>query len=155
MTKTIFKTVLFTLLTSAFLYSCSNSPEEKVADANENLEEAKTNLQEADLELAQARLDSAEYESFKQEMNIKILDNERKIAQLKVELKTEKKEVRDKYESGIKDLEKKNAEMKDQVKDFKTGTSQKWDDFKLSVNQRMDSIGKSLSEMSQRNINKK
>jgi hypothetical protein len=52
-------------------------------------------------------------------------------------------------------LEKKNAEMKDQVKDFKTGTSQKWDDFKLSVNQRMDSIGKSLSEMSQRNINKK
>jgi hypothetical protein len=63
--------------------------------------------------------------------------------------------VRDKYESGIKDLEKKNAEMKDQVKDFKTGTSQKWDDFKLSVNQRMDSIGKSLSEMSQRNINKK
>lgn len=63
--------------------------------------------------------------------------------------------MRDKYESGIKDLEKKNAEMKDQVKDFKTGTSQKWDDFKLSVNQRMDSIGKSLSEMSQRNINKK
>jgi molybdopterin converting factor small subunit len=154
MKTTILKLALFGFIGGAVMVSC-NSPEQKVANANEGVTEAKAGMVEADKALAQAKLDSAaDYATFKKDEEIKLKENEVKIAQLKAELKTEKKEIQEKKEKEIAALQEKNETMKTRMNEFKAGASDKWAAFKLGFNKDMDELGKSISSMAENNMKK-
>jgi hypothetical protein len=145
-------TLLMLLATAVTTTSCTNSPankEEKVENAQESLVKAKA-------ELDQARADSIyEYNRFKEEAEAKFIENDRKIAELKERLVEERKETRAEYEKNVNALEEKNAKLRKRIEENKEGAKDKWDAFKLSVNQEIDELGKSISSMAEKNMKNK
>ena len=51
-------------------------------------------------------------------------------------------------------LEMKNAELKHKIEDYKQGPEQKWELFKIDFNKDVDDLGKSISNMAERNMKK-
>jgi len=128
------------------LISCNGSSEQKAKE----VEDAKTELGEAMKDLDRARVDSAnEYIAFKSECEIKLDENCRKIADLKSELKKEKKGIHDKYEKRLDDLDQKNSKLKVSIKEYKEGTKSRWEVFKNNFNHDMDELSQMLSGISE------
>ena len=119
-----------------------NSPKQKA----EKLENAEENVIEAQQELNEAVIDSTnEYDRFKAESEAKLIANDVKIAALKDQLKTDKKEIRTKYEKQLTELEQKNAKLKSNIAEYKETDKSKWEKFKVSFNEDLDALGKAIS----------
>ncbi len=119
-----------------------NSPKQKA----EKLENAEENVIEAQQELNEAVIDSTnEYDRFKAESEAKLIANDVKIAALKDQLKTDKKEIRTKYEKQLTELEQKNAKLKSNIAEYKETDKNKWEKFKVSFNEDLDALGKAIS----------
>ncbi len=147
MSKNIFKAIVFVLI-AATLGSCSNSPEQKA----QNVEEAKTDLVVAKKELQQARLDSMkEYLNFKEASERKLNDNDAQIATLKYQIKSQKAEMQMDYNKQLEVLTQKNENLKAGIRNYKESTKEKWETFKMNFNEDLDSLGRTISMMSQKN----
>ena len=119
-----------------------NSPKQKA----EKLENAEENVIEAQQELNEAVIDSTnEYDRFKAESEAKLIANDVKIAALKDHLKTDKKEIRTKYEKQLTELEQKNAKLKSNIAEYKETDKSNWEKFKVSFNEDLDALGKAIS----------
>ena len=119
-----------------------NSPKQKA----EKLENAVENVIEAQQELNEAVIDSTnEYDRFKAESEAKLIANDVKIAALKDQLKTDKKEIRTKYEKQLTELEQKNAKLKSNIAEYKETDKSNWEKFKVSFNEDLDALGKAIS----------
>ena len=119
-----------------------NSPKQKA----EKLENAEENVIEAQQELNEAVIDSTnEYDRFKAESEAKLIANDVKIAALKDQLKTDKKEIRTKYEKQLTELEQKNAKLKSNIAEYKDIDKSNWEKFKVSFNEALDALGKAIS----------
>ena len=119
-----------------------NSPKQKA----EKLENAEENVIEAQQELNEAVIDSTnEYDRFKAESEAKLIANDVKIAALKDQLKTDKKEIRTKYEKQLTELEQKNAKLKSNIAEYKETDKSNWEKFKESFNEDLDALGKAIS----------
>lgn len=152
MKKNILKVAIIAGITTFGLMACNETPKDKevkVEEAAENLEEAQQNLENATTDSIN------EYAQFKQESEMKIQENEQKIAELKVKMTSDKKDLKIKYEKKIAELETKNNNAKVKLNDYKEGSETSWSSFKQSLNEEMDEIGKSISEMAQKNLDKK
>ena len=124
--------------------ACCNSPKQKA----EKLENAEENVIEAQQELNEAVIDSTnEYDRFKAESEAKLIANDVKIAALKDQLKTDKKEIRTKYEKQLTELEQKNAKLKSNIAEYKETDKSNWEKFKVSFNEDLDALGKAISGM--------
>jgi septal ring factor EnvC (AmiA/AmiB activator) len=143
MKTTILKMTFLGAITAAAMTSCNNSPDQKVVEAKQ--------------ELNQARLDSsADYIKFKEEADMKLKENDRKIADLKEKLKKERKETREKYDKQIEELDQKNTTLKTRVKEYKKEEDKtRWESFKDSFNKDMDDLGKSISRTAEKNRDNK
>lgn len=147
MSKNIFKAIVFVFI-AATLGSCTNSPEQKA----QNVEEAKTDLVVAKQELQQARLDSMkEYLNFKEASERKLKDNDAQIATLKYQIKSQKTEMQMDYNKQLEVLTQKNENLKTGIRNYKESTKEKWETFKMNFNVDLDSLGKTISMMSQKN----
>ena len=114
----------------------------------EKLENAEENVIEAQQELNEAVIDSTnEYDRFKAESEAKLIANDVKIAALKDQLKTDKKEIRTKYEKQLTELEQKNAKLKSNIAEYKETDKSNWEKFKVSFNEDLDALGKAISGM--------
>lgn len=132
--------------TSALVVSCTSSSE-KVENADANVTEAKQ-------ELAEAQSDyTKEVVVFKQETNEKITANEVVIADLKKRMSEVKKEEKATYIERIAELEKKNADLKIRMENYKEDGNDKWESFKREFNHDMDELGKSLNDLTVDNKN--
>lgn len=121
-----------------------NSPKQKA----EKLENAEENVIEAQQELNEAVIDSTnEYDRFKAESEAKLIANDVKIAALKDQLKTDKKEIRTKYEKQLTELEQKNAKLKSNIAEYKETDKSNWEKFKVNFNEDLDALGKAISGM--------
>jgi DNA anti-recombination protein RmuC len=150
MKTNILKLSLITCLSSAAIIGCS-TPHEKVEDAKVNVTDANNNLEQAKLDSVNIAAEQAQYRIEKQA----ILDaNDQKIAELKKEVKTENKQIREKYEKSINALEEQNEAMKAKMKDYKETTKDKWQDFKDGFNKDIDELGKSISALSKKSPKK-
>jgi len=128
------------------MISCTNSPTKKA----EVLEDAKDNVLVAEQDLNQAVSDSInEYTRYKMEAETKLIENDLKIAALKNNMKAEKIEVRTKYEKELNELEKKNANLKVSISEYKEDDVNKWEKFKELVNQDIEEIKLAISRMSE------
>jgi hypothetical protein len=87
---------------------------------------------------------------------LKLQANDDKIAELKAKMTSDKKDLKIKYEKKINELEMKNNNLKTKLKDRKDGDSEtSWASFKQTINEEMDEVGKSISEMAQKNMESK
>ena len=143
--KRSFVTALFCLT----LLGCNNSPAAKEKDLNDATED----LVDAKEDLDEAKNDSIEdFKEYKDSILLKLEANEKVITdlKLKINLKTASERRVDQIE--IERLEKRHEVLRQKIENYKPGLEQQWDLFKVDFNKELDDLGKSLSRMSERNM---
>ncbi|MCU4189164.1 hypothetical protein M9Q43_08310 [Flavobacterium sp. HXWNR29] len=147
----IIKTILTTSIIGLFMTSCNNSPTAKEADVKEATED----LIDAEADLDQAEFDSInDFNTFKESIQIKLAENQSVINDLKSKISSKGKVNRDIDEVEINKLEKRNTELKLKIENYEQGPEQKWALFKVDFNNELDDLGKSISNMADRNKKK-
>lgn len=135
------------LLGSAFAPSFGQEPDKQSEKARENLKEAKEEVVEAKQELKEAKRDSiAEFNEFKKESELKIKENDKSIADLKI--KISKMNAKDKADNQkkISALEEKNTKLKYRLNNYKIEEKGKWTSFKSEFNHDMSELGNALKD---------
>lgn len=149
--KISFLSLLISVTFTASLLSCSDTTQQKA----EKVEDAKVQLQDAKQNLSQARQDSANnYAVFKTAADAQLAANGKTIADLKVKMINDRAEIREKYQKELDAMNDENQFLKDKMDNYKEISSVKWASFKLGFNQDMDALGKSISGLANRNMNK-
>src|ERR1700741_2038982 len=88
-----------------------------------------------------------DYKKYKKETEKKILENEKKIADLKIKKLDGTKEENERYTKKVAALEEKNRELKKRINDYPNSKNAKWDSFKREFNHDMDELGKALKDL--------
>jgi len=88
-----------------------------------------------------------DWHDFKVDAGIKINENEKRIGELKVKIKTSGKEFKVKYNKEVVVLEHKNADLKKKLNKFKYESKDKWEGFKQGFNHDMDVVRKKLADL--------
>ena len=147
----ILKTILTTSIIGLFMTSCNNSPTAK----EEDVKEATQDLIDAEADLDQAEYDSiSDFNTFKESIQLKLVENQNVIDDLKLKITSKGKVERDIDEVEINKLEKRNTDLRLKIENYKQGPEQKWELFKVDFNNELDDLGKSISEMADRNKKK-
>lgn len=132
------------------LASCQNSTEKKIENAEEELLDEKMDVAEAKQDLQEARTDSGEFLDLKSKWDNRINENELKIAELKVKAKDQKTEIRNEYERQLSDLQAENNRINNQIRDYRVENGQNLKAFKLSLDQDLDKLEKSIATIANR-----
>ncbi len=147
----ILKTILTTSIIGLFMTSCNNSPTAK----EEDVKEATQDLIDAEADLDQAEYDSiSDFNTFKESIQLKLVENQKVIDDLKLKITSKRKVERDIDEVEINKLEKRNTDLRLKIENYEQGPAQKWALFKVDFNNELDDLGKSISEMADRNKKK-
>ncbi len=147
----ILKLVLLAAIVSMIYISCNNSPKAK----EENLNEAKDEVVDAKADLVESTKDSInDFKKYKESIEKKLVENDKVIADLKSKNNSKDISTKELYVNQLDKLEKKNAELKHKIEDYKEGPEQKWELFKVDFNKDVDDLGKSISNIAQRNMKK-
>lgn len=135
------------LLAGITVVSCESSAT-KAKTAEDNLRIAEENLKQTQIEAdaeAQRIAEAEEWEIFKAETQVKIMENETRIAELKVKLKKPGKVLDPIYVSRIEALENTNEELQKRLSNYEASQSD-WAIFKAEFNSDMDKLIKSIKE---------
>lgn len=130
----------FVYVTGALLTSCNNSSE-KVENAEKNVAQANVDLVKANDEYA------ADLAKYKQEADDKFNANMKSIEEFNMRIEHDKKEAKADYKKKIAELEQKNTDMKKKMDEYKAEGKEKWETFKTEFSNEMDSLGKSLKDL--------
>jgi len=146
MKKTIISLVVVaTLISGAIFTGCGPSTPREDA--------AKTEVLEANEELKDARkaATAEEWKAFKDESELKIRDNEVRIAELKSKIKKSGKELDALYNKKIDALEQQNKDMKARIDVYEKNNKSDWESFKREFNHDLDKLGKALKDLTVNN----
>jgi outer membrane murein-binding lipoprotein Lpp len=145
MKKTIISLVVTTLISGAIFTGCGPSTAKEDA--------AKTEVKEAreDLKDAQKAATAEEWKAFKDESELRIRDNEVRIAELKVKIKKSGKDLDALYEKKIDALEQQNKDMKARIDVYERNNKSDWESFKREFNHDIDELGKALKDLTVNN----
>ena len=141
-TLTIF--AITTLVLGMNLSSCSSAADD-VKDAKEDVDEANQDLDKAKEEL---KLDM---EVYRAETIEKVLENERLIAEKRKLIETDKSALKAAHQKEIIDLETRNKELKDKLKNYKGEGKENWEDFKKEFSHDIIEIGEAIKDLSVNN----
>jgi outer membrane murein-binding lipoprotein Lpp len=148
MKKQIYALAVTALMAGTIFTSCQSSTE-KVADAKEEVKEAKQELkeerQDANAE-AQKAADAEAWRIFKAETEVKIKDNDARIAELKVRKAKPGKVLDPLYAKQIEGLEKRNRDLNARIDNYVPGQTN-WEAFKSEFNHDMDELGQALKDL--------
>lgn len=125
----------------AFIAIGCSSPAEKVENAQDQVVEANNNLDTA------IKNYQADMNAYRIETVNRIAANELAIAKFNVKIANEKKEAKADYLKKIAVLEKRNADMKVKLQDYKDDGGSKWKTFKLEFGKEMDDLGESIKDL--------
>jgi len=145
MKKSLLKIATIALLATTFITSCQDSTK-KETEAREDVEEARTELNDAKTELANERKAATEQEwqSFKESTNTTINQNEKRIMELRAQMKKTGQAMDEQYARKINELEEKNREIKEKINAYQNDANDDWEAFKKEYNSDMDDLGRSL-----------
>ncbi|MEI7508686.1 MAG: hypothetical protein WCJ62_04400 [Flavobacterium sp.] len=147
----VFKLIILAAIVGMVYISCNNSPKQK----EEKLNDAKNEVLDAKEDLAKSKLDSiGDFNKYKESIENKLVENEKKITELKAKNTSKDKSSHLLYVNQLDKLEMKNSELKHKIEDYKQGPEQKWELFKIDFNKDVDDLGKSISNMAERNMKK-
>ncbi len=145
------KMVVLAAVVSMTTISCNNSTKEK----EEHLTEAKEKVADAKEDLAKSTQDSiSTFNKYKESIEKKLEANENRIATLKATNSSKDKSTQAMYIKQLDKLEMKNKDLKHKIEDYKEGPEQKWELFTINFNKDVDDLGKSISNMAERNMKK-
>lgn len=117
----------------------------KSAQQKENT--AKANVVEANQDLKDTKiLNANEWLTFKTESQAKIADNEKRIADLKIEMNKPGKTFDGIYRTRIEKLEAKNVELKTKLNNY-DGNETEWKTFQSDFNRDMKEIGNNIKDL--------
>ena len=149
MNKTIITLAVTSMLVAGSVFTSCKSPaqkedaaEAKVEDAQQDLNAAQDKADAATLKVATAE----EWTAFKNESEIKIRDNEIRIAELKAKMKKPGKVFDSMYEKRIDTLEQQNRDLRIRMDTYEKSQSD-WETFKAEFNHDMDELGKALKDL--------
>ncbi|MFZ4106278.1 hypothetical protein [Flavobacterium sp.] len=147
----LLKITLLAAIISFVFISCNNSPKDK----EKNLNDAMDKVQEAKEELSNSTLDSiSDFQKYKSSIETKLVENEKIIANLKSNNTSKDESTKKLYRNQLDKLKMKNEELKAKIENYKESPEQKWELFKVDFNKDMDDLGKSISNMAERNMKK-
>lgn len=152
MKKSIYALAATMFVAGSILSGCS-SQDKKVENAEMKVQDAKSDVKDAKEDLAQAQQGSAisDFQKFKNESNEEINANERRIADLKIEIKNEKIKARERDEKKIDALEKKNHELKEKLEAYHNDGKSDWQEFKTEFKHDLSGLGKAFKDITVRN----
>jgi len=142
--------IFFLAISSSFV-SCQSNQDSLDNNALETeIEQNKERQNQA--ETAQIH---ADYAAFKADANLKIADNERKIASLKVKLSNTDGEapLDNLRASRIESLEKQNAGLRLRLDQYESNPTE-WEKFKSEFNHDMNNFQKAFDDLGKDNVNK-
>jgi hypothetical protein len=149
MNKTIITIAVTSMLVAGSVFTSCKSPAQKedaaqakVDDAQEDLNSAQDKADAATLKVATAE----EWKIFKNESEIKIRDNEIRIAELKAKMKKPGKVFDSMYEKKIDRLEQQNRDLRVRIDSYEKSQSD-WETFKTEFNHDMDELGNALKDL--------
>jgi chromosome segregation ATPase len=125
--------------------ACNNSSEKKVESAREDVNDAKQDLQKAQNNY------NEEWQKFHDDARIRIDENNNRIAEYRVKIKTEKQDVRDRDEKRIAELETRNHNLQVKLDSYKDDGNSNWDSFKREFNHDMDELGHAIGDIFKNN----
>lgn len=97
--------------------------------------------------------DTSGYKAFRADMEKKIDENDKKIAELKAKKHEGTQEVKDKYNKKVSDLEQKNKDLRKRITEYKeTNDKSKWESFKREFKHDMKEMGQSLKDLGKDNV---
>jgi predicted RNase H-like nuclease (RuvC/YqgF family) len=152
MKKSIFTFATAMFVTGTMLTGCY-SDAEKVENAEQKLHEANSDVKDARQDLAETQQTVAisEFQQFKNESNEEINNNERRITELRIEMKTASKEDRKRDEKKIDALEKENHELKVRLEAYNDDGKSDWKKFKTEFRHDLDGIGQAFKDITVKN----
>jgi hypothetical protein len=142
MKKTIITLAVVVSVVSGTLFTACGPATPKEEAAKDQVQQAKDELKDA-----QKAATAEEWQAFKDESEVKIKDNEIRIAELKAKIKKSGKELDALYEKKIEALEQQNKDMKARISAYETNKKSDWESFKREFNHDMDELGKALKDL--------
>ncbi len=157
MKKEFFIFAMATIVLLGTILTGCKSPAQKVEDAQTAVGEAKDDLRDAKQNAnTQAEMDARdkEWKTFKQESELKIKDNETRIAELRAKIKESGKDIDAAYEKNINALDQKSKNLRNKIETYAYDNNMNsWDAFKREFNRDMDEIGKAFKDLVDNNKN--
>jgi hypothetical protein len=141
-------TVSAMLISGAFFTSCK-SPAQKEDAAKAKVEDAKKDLNAAQNNSnaeAQKVATAEEWKTFKSKSEVRIRDNEIRIAELTAKMKKPGKIFDSMYEKKIDAIEQQNRDLRARMDAYEKSHSD-WESFKTEFNHDMDELGKALKDI--------
>ena len=133
--------IIISLLVGFVLTSCKINQENKVTDAKENVKQAQQDLKNVQSE------NDKEWRQFKKDAELKIKANEDRIDEFKAETKKAGNKLKNKYEQEVAVLEQKNIELKRKLSEYNYEGKDKWQQFKIELNDDIEVVGNSIKDL--------
>jgi hypothetical protein len=146
MKKNIISLVLVSsLISAAVLTGCRPSTSREEA--------AQAELKQAKIELAEAQraANATEWQSFKDESEIKIKDNAVRISSLKLKITKSGKALDKLYQEKVEALELQNKALEAKMNDYEKTGKNNWQSFKREFNHDMDELGNAMKDLTTNN----
>lgn len=140
---------LILLVVAGSLFTGCLSSEEKKAKADAQVVAAQDNLTEVQNNaevVAEKAATAAELKTFKLESNLKIKNNEAKIAELKLKINNDGPIHDEVYARQVDSLEFKITNLKKRMGDYEKSHSD-WTKFKIAFNRDLDELGNTLKRI--------
>lgn len=134
------KSILILAILAGIIFTSCKSAAQKETAAKQNLVEAKQDLKDTKIDNAN------EWLVFKAESEAKILDNEKRIGELKVKMNKAGNTFDGLYRTRIEKLEAKNIELKSKLNSY-DGNETEWKTFKSDFNRDMNEIGNNIKDL--------
>jgi hypothetical protein len=144
MKKFVYLFSAITLITGSSLISCNNSAEDGNTD---NDTKTDTVVIEEKTEAVTVKVaTSEEWAAFKTDAEAKIEANEKRIAEIKVNMKKPGKLFDKMRAERIEALEQRNRDLRLKITAYETNKTD-WDKFKEEFNHDMDELGKAIGDI--------
>lgn len=125
--------------------SCTNNAEE-VEDAQQEVQEANEKLEKATREY------EADLENYREEVRMRIQENEELIEALRHEKEDKNKAVQAARELEIEALEQRNKELKRKMDNYEANDRDGWQNFKNELRHDLDELGKTIKKIGSDNV---
>ncbi|MEO8761010.1 MAG: hypothetical protein ABI388_07010 [Bacteroidia bacterium] len=140
------KTKKITIVIASLMIASSLTLSAQQADKKAT--SARKNIAKDEHKLSEAKKDSASnYQNFKIAEELKIVKNEKSIAELKAKKTNDDKNIQETYDKNVSDLEQKNNNLRDKLSQYNTSDKSIWLSFKHDYTISMEQLEKEISKL--------
>lgn len=142
MKKYIIPFVAATVLIATTIFAGCRPATPKEEASQARVTEAKEELKDA-----KKAATAEEWQAFKDESEIKIKNNETRIAELKAKIKKSGKKLDAAYQEKVDAMEQQNIAMKARINTFEKNGKNDWESFKREFNHDMDELAEAMKDL--------